>query len=386
MTRRTFLQSLPLTAANLGPDGMISLAGRPTFLLGLYSLPNRPGAMQQARQGGFRVVSLKPTPEDFALARQHDMYGWVAVGSDPARIREVVTAFRQEPALLFWETEDEPSYQWKKSGPRVNPEVIKAAYRLIKSLDPSRLVYLNHAPTNLVGTLRQYNPGGDIIATDIYPVVPRGIRELYALWPDGRQGDFLNTHISQVGQYTDKMRRVAGPARAVFMVLQGFAWEDLREKDRDPKMVVYPSRAEVRFMAWQSIVRGANGLLWWGLHSIPPRAQVWDDIMSVAREISSLEEALASRSLRLPLECDYHDTGHSLDRGIEWMAKPERDAVLFIAVNADPNPVDVTFRGLPKFHSADLLFESRPLRPAAGTIRDTFPPFGVRIYRLAAKG
>jgi len=48
----------------------------------------------------------------------------------------------------------------------------------------------------------------------------------------GRQGDLLNSTISQVGQYADKMRRVAGPSRAMWMVLQAFAWENLREKDR----------------------------------------------------------------------------------------------------------------------------------------------------------
>ena len=125
---------------------------------------------------------------------------------------------------------------------------------------------------NLESTLRKYNAGAEIIATDIYPVIPHGIREMYALWPTGRQGDFLNATISQVGEYTDKMRRVAGPSRAVFMVLQAFAWEDLRDKDRDPAMVLYPDRAQLKSMAYQAIIHGADGLLYWGLASAPPAA------------------------------------------------------------------------------------------------------------------
>ncbi len=382
MTRRTLLQSLALAASPIGPGGMLTVNGRHTFVLGLYSLPNRPDAMQQARRAGFRVVNLHPTPEDFDRARSHDLYGWTAVGSDPNRIRTIVPALKNNPALLFWETEDEPSYQWKKPGPRVSPETIRNAYRLIQSLDPVHPVYLNHAPTNLVSTLSEYNPGGDIIATDIYPVIPHGIGELYALWPDGRQGDLLNTHISQVGQYADKMRQVAGPDRAVFMVLQAFAWEDLREKGRDPKMVRYPSRNELRFMAWQSIVHGANGLLWWGLHSLPIEARTWSDLLSVAQEISTLDELLAGPAAHPPLRYEYRDTGHSLDRGIEWLAKSN----VLIAVNADPNPVEVAIHGLPVFRGAEVLFESRSLPPAAGALRDRFEPFGVHIYRLGMQG
>jgi hypothetical protein len=62
-------------------------------------------------------------------------------------------------------------------------------------------------------------------------------------------------------QYADKMRQVAGPARGVWMVLQGFAWEMLREKQHDANMIRYPTPAETRFMAYQAIVHGATGLL-----------------------------------------------------------------------------------------------------------------------------
>jgi len=375
MTRRTLLQSLPMLGAP-------AFDPRRRFLLGLYSLPKRPDAMRQARQAGFRVVNLAPAAEDFSRARENGMYGWISAGSDPARIRKLVSGWKDNPTLLFWETEDEPSYQWKKPGPRIPPQTIRSAYRLIHALDPGRPVYLNHAPTNLVSTLKQYNPGGDIIATDIYPVIPHGIRELYALWPDGRQGDLLNTHISQVGQYADKMRQVAGPGRAVFMVLQAFAWEDLREKDRDPRMVLYPTRDQLRFMAWQSIVHGVNGLLFWGAHSIPGRAAIWDDLLSVAREIDSLLEPLSAPPLSLPIQCRYHDTGHSLDRGIEWVAKTEKGGVLVFAVNADCNPVDVTMEGLPGARTCEVLFESRNLPVTGASVRDQFAPFGVHLYRL----
>lgn len=61
----------------------------------------------------------------------------------------------------------------------------------------------------------------------------------------------------------------------------------------------------------------------------------------MTRELRGLDAALAAPGRAARLE--YHDTGHSLDRGVEWVLKP---GPVLLAVNADPNPVDVTFHGL----------------------------------------
>jgi hypothetical protein len=129
------------------------------------------------------------------------------------------------------------------------------------------------------------------------------------------------------------------------MVLQAFAWENLREKDRDPAMVLYPTRDQLRFMAWQSVVHGANGILWWGLSHTPANSRLWPDLAAVVKEMQADKAALAARPEKLPLTLTYHDTGHSLDRGLEWIVKPAPEGRLFVAVNADPNAVDVTIDG-----------------------------------------
>lgn len=395
MTRREFLALTPAAAVGasravrIESDGMLSIGGLRTFILGLYQLPRVPDAWREVARAGFNLVRLNP-PE-LTRARENGLLGWVALGSirrgreaeDEARIRKVVEACRDDPALLFWETEDEPTFVWKKPGElRVPPDEIIRTRRFVARLDPGRPFYLNHSPTNLEATLRLYNDGAEILATDIYPVIPRGIRELYALWPDGRHGDLLNTYISQVGQYADKMRRVAGPGRAVFMVLQAFAWENLREKDRDPRMVLYPTRAETRFMAWQSVVHGVNGILYWGLAHNPPDAPIWEDLRQLAAEFRLFQEELAAPAARLDLTLDYHDTGHSLDRGVEWIAKPGHEGLLLVTVNADPNPVAVTFRAPAPFREAQELLAAPGLHTPARAFRARFEPFQVRLWRL----
>ena len=162
---------------------------------------------------------------------------------------------------------------------------------------------------------------------------------MYALWPTGRQGDFLNATISQVGDYTEKMRRLAGPSRAVYMVLQAFAWEDLRDKDRDPAMVLYPDRAQIKSMAYQAIVHGANGLLSGdGQQSRPERP--CGTICAQSSRLAQLSAELAAPPLKPPLRIEYHDTGHSLDRGMEWTARPSGKGLVLFTVNSDENPVE----------------------------------------------
>jgi hypothetical protein len=377
MKRRAFIGGALSAMAAVPPvrvdtDGMLVVNNQRTFLLGLYQLPQGPDACKRAAEVGFRVVHLDAKLDQIGEARAHGLYGWITVGSKgktegEARIRKLISEFKDKPNILFWETEDEPSYVWREPrNLRVSPEVIRETYRLIKSIDPVRPIYLNHSPTNLVSTLQRYNPGADLIATDIYPVIRPGSREQYALWSDGQHGDLLNISISQVGSYVDKMRQVAGPGRGVWIVLQGFAWEMLREKQPDPQMIRYPTLAETRFMAYQAIVRGATGLLWWGLHRTPPQCGLWDSIAATARELKSLTPELAARPINADVRIEYHDTGHSLDRGIERIVKPSGKGAALIAVNADKNPVEAT------------------ISIGVWRRREIFEPFGVRVWTVAS--
>jgi hypothetical protein len=372
-------------------DGMLMIGGKRRFMLGLYDLPKVPEPWQEARAAGFELVHVGASAEDFAHARKAGLRTWLTLGSikeksraaDEERIRRIVDQFRDDPALLFWETEDEPAYIWKSFAPRVSADQIIQTHDFVKTLDPAHPLYLNHAPTNLESTLRQYNLGAEIIATDIYPVIPHGIREEYALWPDGQHGDLLNTTISQVGTYAAKMRRIAGPSRAVFMVLQAFAWENLRRKERDPRMVLYPDVSQMRSMAYQSVIHGANGLLFWGLASTPAMAPVWNNLRTVAGELARLAPELAARPTDLRLRIEYHDTGHSLDRGIEWTARPSEEGVLLLCANADRNPIHAGLEFGDQFRRCRILGKDRDLRLEQGIADDRFAPFEAKAYHLS---
>ncbi|MCC6235770.1 MAG: hypothetical protein IT580_24245 [Verrucomicrobiales bacterium] len=416
LRRRDFLLTLGTAAWSLGgspavwagsrrrrwmdTDGTLQFSGKREFVLGLYQLPKRTGAMRDAAAAGFNLLHRPPTVAAYDEAWAQGLRGWSSVGSLPEgndrpaaaqRIRALVEGLRHHPGLLFWETEDEPTYVWQKPDAlRVPAHLILETAAWVRRWDPDHALYLNHSPTHLVETLRCYNSASDIVATDIYPVIPAGIPELYALWPDGRQGDLADHTLAQVGRYADKMRTVAGPNRAVFMVLQAFAWEDLREKGRDPGRVLYPTLSQLRFMAWQSVIHGVQGILWWGLSFLPEGAELWNDLLQVTRELASVKTALAAPPRQRGVQVRYHETGHSLDRGVEWTLRRAGTERILAAVNADPNPVEVTFTGLPAGTRIRPLWPPLPEGSASASAprvsregwRERFEPHGTRVWRL----
>ncbi|NLP09017.1 hypothetical protein GX408_01335, partial [bacterium] len=303
--------------------------------------------------------------------------------SGRAAYGERINRLKDHPALLFWEMEDEPAWRWNSAEARIPAEDLQKSYAVLKENDPHHLVYTNHAPTNLISTLQRYNEATDIVACDIYPIIPPGIRITYALFPDGMQGDLLNTYPSQIGEYTDKMRTVAGSGRPVFMVLQGFSWEMLRQPvDRDSLMIRYPTYHESRFMAYQAIVHGANGIIYWGTAYTPQPSPFWSDLQAVTQELAAMQPVLASRTMQLPLTKDYVELGHSVDRGVEIMAKSVDGITYLLTVNADKNPLHLRLGGLKDYGRAFVLREDKELPIEQGVLQILYEPFDTKIFKL----
>ncbi|HRK36214.1 MAG TPA: hypothetical protein PLJ47_16580 [Candidatus Hydrogenedentes bacterium] len=377
-------------------DGTITVNGARTFIIGTYMVGNQytapeptPALYEELAQSGFNLVQAGPAQMDAAHAA--GLMTWTGVGViDPAdpensarALTERVKAVAKHPSVAFLETSDEPAWTWLKAEPRITADVFAKSYPIIKAADSNHLLYTNHAPTNLVSTLKAYNAGTDIVAVDIYPVNPGGLKPQYALFEDGLQGDLNNTYLSQVGEYCDKMRTVAGPNRPVFMVLQAFAWEMLREeKERDAAKVLYPSFEQSRFMAWQSIIRGANGIIYWGSRYTPQPSDCWTGITRVTREIADLSPIIVARTPAIQPEITYHELGRSVDDGIQWLVKSQGDSVYLFTCNADKNPCRATISIPGDWSTCLVLGENRSLSVSTASFTDDWAPFSVHLYEL----
>lgn len=389
-------------------DGMVTVNGKRTLIIGSYHAAKSDRPYAELKEAGFNLVNAAPgAAMDGAHAA--GLMTWTSVGTldlaKPEESRQAlierVNAAKGHPSVAFLETVDEPAWDWMKATARVPAEALVRAYPIIKEADPNHLIYTNHAPTNLVSTLQKYVPGTDIVACDIYPVNPGGLLHSFALFADGLQGDLNNEHISQVGEYVDKMRTVAGPGRPVFMVLQAFAWEKLVEGSNNASFgpefggaliareekVLYPSYAQSRFMAFQSLIKGANGIVYWGHAYTPQPSQAWSDIKRVVREVADLSPVLAERRAPVDVAIEYHEMGHSVDDGVQILAKMHEGKLYLFTCNADKNPCRATLSGLGDWTACRVLNETpeapRTLPVENGGITDTWKRFDVHVYELS---
>jgi hypothetical protein len=217
-------------------------------------------------------------------------------------------------------------------------DALLAGYELIRRMDPARPMWLNHAPRNTIAGLAYFNRAADIVGCDIYPVPEV---------PQNGHSDLANRRMSCVGDYTDRMK-AAAPGKPVWMVLQGFGWHDLREtSNRPPETGRRPTYDETRFMAYDAIVHGAKGILYWGTHRVEKPSSFWTDLTRVVRELSQIHSVLAAPAEALSADVVIDPTLHSADKNIALLTKRVGTNVCLIVVNEFQAPLQFTISRLP---------------------------------------
>jgi len=374
--------------------GHLLLNGKRFFPLGLYSEPKGPDPYVRMAQAGFNLVRANFDLKELDAAARAGIYCWIPLGDAmdlsadrqqrEARIREVVTGAKDHPALLMYESTDEPAWTWKEPAkPRLLAENLALGYRLVKELDPDHPVTLNHAPQNTIATLRKYNVACDAVSVDIYPIIPPDILHIYGLTADRRHGDLRNQTPSCVGEYVDKMRQVAGPDRPVWMVLQGFAWADLDPETKIRSSVVYPSYEKTRYMAWQSVIHGCNGIIYWGTHTLEQPGDCWNGITRTVRELADLRDVLVADEAPVGVEKEYDELGYSIDAGVESSTRDAGGFRYLLTANSSIDPAGVTFSGLRGVSDGEMevLGEGRTVTVKKGAFHDTYAGLAVHLYR-----
>jgi hypothetical protein len=207
----------------------------------------------------------------------------------------------------------------------------------MKEMDASHPIWMNHAPRNQISQLAAFNRAADIVGCDIYPV------------PEYRVGhsDLGDRSLSSVGAYTERMQ-AAAPGKPVWMVLQGFGWADLGEVTdaEQRKNGRRPDFDESRFMAFDAIVRGARGVLYWGTEYIEKNSTLCQDLTKLVRELADLQPVLSAPDSEIVPGIETAETPGSVDRCIRVLGKKVDGAVWWLIVNEFQDPLDFTLCGL----------------------------------------
>ena len=270
--------------------GALRVAGAKAFPLGLSNppplggkAPNGLDAFKEIADGGASFIRTGrgdwgPNRLDEQLAAEravldaaaaHGLHCWLYLGELPdlppraagtqASTREqmltrVATTFKDHPGLGAYKGVDEPRNPFRGEN-WIRPAGLVRAARRLKALDPQHPLVIIQAPRSTVAQLAPYRPAFDITGADIFPVA----------YPPGEHSDLPNKDISVVGDVTRKMVRAAG-GKPVWMTLQ-IAWSGTVTSARKPNVVPrFPTLHELRFMAYEAIVCGARGLMFFGGH------------------------------------------------------------------------------------------------------------------------
>jgi hypothetical protein len=356
-------------------DNMLLVDGKPFFPLGVYFAPFTDRGLSEASKAGFNLVLCPAAPEASKSLRKFEEYGlkvWMPIGGllkfdkdapkKLAKLKEMVERFKNEKALLVWESIDEPV--WGS-----NTEGLLDGYRALKALDPDHPVWTNHAPRNTIAELTRFDAATDIAGCDIYPV------------PEPQsQSDLPNKTISVVADETEKQQTTVARRKPVWMVLQGFAWAELWKKKGLPGNPVFPTYEQSRFMAYDAIVHGARGVLYWGTRYTERPSRFLNEVRRVISELSDLSDVLTAADSKAPVRVE------QADLPIKILVKDVGAERYFLAVNESARPTTAAIVGLDaKVAQLAVFGEERMVPVTGGRFTDDFSPYAVHVYSTDTK-
>ena len=385
--------SAPAATTAYDASGRFLVDGRPTFLIALLHPPPLgtvtpwgTDALAEVSRAGVNIVASGPHGRPWQEPDVRDAQGWAAAAAahgvhtwvnlrelaraqagspEETKLREVVTTLANEPGLALWKGPDEPWWsKWPASS-------LRYAYDVTKSLDPSHLWMVIEAPRGTAVDLAPYSAVTDGHGVDVYPV---------------RWGA-SNPDLHEVGRWTRTMVAVT-PNRAVFTTLQiCFSGSD------DPSgsgAYVMPTATQERYMAYDAILNGARGLVFFGgdiRHCLneTDTAHGWNwefwngTLRNLVAEIgprSRLYPALVGPPARARIRTS--------DATTQVLGRRAGSRELWvIAARSGVGTKRVTIRGLPRSLTRGTVYrEGRTVRVRNGAFTDRFSRWDVNVYRF----
>ena len=366
----------PLTGKDpvSGGNGWAEVAAAGVRMLRVYPTWDATAVAQQ----------IQTAKEEMVAAASYGLHLWVGlynVADDVSRqglLEQIVGGLKDAPGLGAWKGADEPLHG------NLAPAGLVAAYDVVHQLDPSHPLVIIQAPQARNGPLtaallKPYAAAGDIQGVDIYPISH----------PPGVHAGRPNKDISVVGDVTALVVQAA-PGKEHWTTLQ-IAWSGVLPPAHVP---IFPNLQQERFMAYQAIVAGAGGLVFFGgdiIQAMTPADAAsgwnwtfWHTVLKqVVQELSStaVGPALVAPPAAITVTSDAAD--------VRLVAREAGGFLYVICVRRSPTAHGpVRFSGLPagiKYGQALFEYDGpnfRTITLSGGAFTDPFAPHDARVYRF----
>lgn len=283
---------------------------------------------------------------------------WEGIKGNDAIAEGVVKACKDHPAIISWYMIDEL--------PRKLLPSLEDYYRRVSTQDAGHPCYIVLYNMSDIG---YFTGTTDVLGSDPYPVP--------------------SSPVTQVSDETDITVAAGHGHRAVWQVLQAFAWYQHNSTNPDRKHIPTPeelqtgrapSYEEGRCMTYLALTHGSKGILYWcyyDMKQLPQYNEMWTWMKTIGAEVKTLSPMLLSHD-------DLGTVRNTQSNvGIHTKLKRYKGELYLMAVNADKKPCTVTF-DLAKELSGDakVMFENRSVTMSGNQLTDSFKPLEAHVYSL----
>lgn len=246
------------------------------------------------------------------------------------------------------------------------PDVWKCSREKLISLNKDvKKVYPNNQTAFVIGegfTETPYYDVADILMVDWYPIPHLQLESFGENVALARQG------LTMVGKDNKEL----------WAVVQMFDWKEYKQYRKDSDRIGrFPKKDELRFMSYDALFNGANGLFYFTYYSngkpLPEsRPKEWTNIVSVVQEMSFIAEII--------------DNGKEIDNPIEIIEPIKAKSFEYggIKYTFIINPTSKR-QNIPSLFfqpNFDVIYEkSTTFRKVAKKSKNNFPPYRVFAFR-----
>jgi len=372
----------------IGTNGFLIVGGKPEFPIGLYNSSRDP----ELAKAGFNATHnynissgdaealINPTdPQLKGLLDQSWSNGMRMMVELPRKaiedgqwtqvVRRIET-FRHHPGLLCWGSEERVARGMTK------PAHIATLYALVKQMDPDHPLVLGDTRDvieKLMVDRRDFFPDTsmDVGIWWWYPI-PMQPNKCSALEGREQAGDLMEPPSWLTTTHSKKP-----------------LWIAIQAYQKPQKDARFPTPEEYRCEAYLSIISGVKGLFFYcgsgqkdylgkpsGILNKPELGH-WEYVKQLTAELRDFSPVIMAAKCASQLQLT------PTNAPVEFTARELDGKFYLIAANKSGRPQTARWQGdILRDKTPATLFENHPVKMEEDTFSDTFPPYGVHVYRF----